>query len=228
MANTELQFEMAMRDQVIHNQREALRNLWNLLMGLGLDERRISDLAAKQGITIEDWTGMPNLGLADRKQLPNLATGRFASFGYNPYTGQLYSTTSCNFQHYQDFSLSELPTGHSVPSSTFCREEHHSSYYLLSHDHSSSACLMLSKMSELGSRPSSWCGTLTKHPQHLQHSYPEITDHSFPYGESCMSSSSLSDDFGNQNKVCMLSISLVDLLPGVYHAAVLQKLKRYP
>lgn len=55
MANTELQFEMARRDQIIHNQREAQRNLWNLLMGLGLDEKQILDLAAKQGITIEDW-----------------------------------------------------------------------------------------------------------------------------------------------------------------------------
>ncbi|KAB2617620.1 kinesin-like protein KIF19 [Pyrus ussuriensis x Pyrus communis] len=54
MANTELQFEMAMRDQVINSQREALRNMWDLLMGLGLDERQIMDLASKKGITIEE------------------------------------------------------------------------------------------------------------------------------------------------------------------------------
>ncbi|KAE8706321.1 hypothetical protein F3Y22_tig00110402pilonHSYRG00153 [Hibiscus syriacus] len=47
MANTELQFKMAMRDQIIHNQREAQRNLWNLIMGLGLDEKQILELAAK-------------------------------------------------------------------------------------------------------------------------------------------------------------------------------------
>jgi kinesin family protein 18/19 len=103
MANTELQFEMAMRDQVIHNQREALRNMWNLLMGLGLDERQILDLAAKQGIMIEDWTVTPYLGLSDKKQSPNPASGRLEPLGYCPYTGQSFLTTSCILQHCQDF-----------------------------------------------------------------------------------------------------------------------------
>ncbi|XP_023757908.1 kinesin-like protein KIN-8B [Lactuca sativa] len=60
MTNTELQYEMAMRDQVIHNQRETQRNLWNLVMGLGLDEKQMLKLAAKQGITIEDWATVPS------------------------------------------------------------------------------------------------------------------------------------------------------------------------
>ena len=72
MANTELQVEMARRDQVIYNQREAQRNLWNLLMGLGLDVKQILELAAKQGSTIEDSTMPPYLGQLDQKESPNL------------------------------------------------------------------------------------------------------------------------------------------------------------
>lgn len=73
--NTELQFEIAMRDQVIHNQREAQRNLWDLLLGVGLDQKQIFELAAKQGITIEDWSISPSRGLSHRMQSPNLACG---------------------------------------------------------------------------------------------------------------------------------------------------------
>lgn len=82
MANSELQLEMAMRDQVIHNQREALKNLWNLLMGLGLDEKQILHLAAQQGLTIEGWTLTP-LGLSE-KQSPNFASSRSTSVGPSP------------------------------------------------------------------------------------------------------------------------------------------------
>ncbi|XP_038881855.1 kinesin-like protein KIN-8B isoform X1 [Benincasa hispida] len=80
MANSELQLEMAMRDQVIHNQRESLKNLWNLLMGLGLDEKQILHLAAKQGLTIEGWTITPSLGLLE-KQSSNLSSSRSTSVG---------------------------------------------------------------------------------------------------------------------------------------------------
>ncbi|GAB2283040.1 Kinesin-like protein KIN-8B [Dionaea muscipula] len=72
MANTELQFEIAMRDQVIYNQREAQRNLWNLVMALGLDQQQIMERAAKEGITIEDWAvaAAPQLRSLDKKQTP--------------------------------------------------------------------------------------------------------------------------------------------------------------
>ncbi|KAE8815014.1 Kinesin-like protein KIF19 [Hordeum vulgare] len=50
MDNAELQIEMAMRDQVIHNQRESLRSLWNILYGTGLNQKQIMKLAAKQGL----------------------------------------------------------------------------------------------------------------------------------------------------------------------------------
>uniref|UniRef100_A0A5B7AAU8 Kinesin-like protein n=1 Tax=Davidia involucrata TaxID=16924 RepID=A0A5B7AAU8_DAVIN len=102
MANTELQFEMAIRDQIIHNQREAQRNLWNLLMGLGLDEKRILEFASKQGITIEDWTTTSNLGLSDRRQSPDLGYGRFTPLWYCPCIGQSYARSSCIFQQNHD------------------------------------------------------------------------------------------------------------------------------
>ncbi|KAJ4812429.1 Kinesin-like protein [Rhynchospora pubera] len=59
MANAELQIEMAMRDQVIHNQREALRNLWNMLFRLGLNQKQIAELASKQGLNIEGGHKLP-------------------------------------------------------------------------------------------------------------------------------------------------------------------------
>jgi kinesin family protein 18/19 len=222
MANTELQFEMAMRDQVIHNQREALRNMWNLLMGLGLDERQILDLAAKQGIMIEDWTVTPYLGLSDKKQSPNPASGRLEPLGYCPYTGQSFLTTSCIFQHCQDFGSRSFSREHWDSASTFCREEHHSSYYLMSHDHSPSSHVRLRRSSEhwVGGRPSPFFGILMKHPQNLRHSYPEIRTHSSPYGESHMSSSSHSADFGNQHKVRKPNIIIVDMLLGACHVAI--------
>ncbi|KAG0450971.1 hypothetical protein HPP92_026665 [Vanilla planifolia] len=116
MANTELQFEIAMRDQVIHNQREAQRNLWNMLLGVGLGQKQIMDLAAKQGITIENWT-IPASGSLTRSGQPNS------------------TSMACVFHHHQDISSTAYFSGHSVS-----RQEHHSSYYLLSHDHPFPAC----------------------------------------------------------------------------------------
>ncbi|GAV77641.1 Kinesin domain-containing protein [Cephalotus follicularis] len=196
MNNTELQFEIAMRDQVIHNQREAQRNLWNLLMGLGLDEKRIVDLAAKQGITIEDWTMTPHLRVPERKQLPDLAYGRCSQHGHSPSSPRSYSKSSCIFQHHQDFSSGSFSSGHWNSAPTFCREDHHSSYYLLSHDHSPSAFLTLRRSNEhwVGSRPSSWFGMHVKIPQDLRNSYPEMKTQSSPCGS--ISAASHSADFG--------------------------------
>ncbi|XP_022977214.1 kinesin-like protein KIN-8B isoform X6 [Cucurbita maxima] len=79
MANSELQLEVAMRDQVIRHQREGLKNLWNLLMGQGLDEKQISHLAVKQGLRIEGWTMTP-LALVE-KQSSSLTSSRPTSVG---------------------------------------------------------------------------------------------------------------------------------------------------
>ncbi|XP_076932544.1 kinesin-like protein KIN-8B isoform X1 [Bidens hawaiensis] len=129
MTNTELQFEMAMRDQVIHNQRETQRNLWNLLMGLGLDEKQLLKLAAKQGITIEDWAMTPQLGLPNMWKPGHERSSR---------ASQSYANPSRTFLQNQEY-------GDSVH--TYCREEHHSSYYFMSHN-SPSTYTRLTRSSE--------------------------------------------------------------------------------
>lgn len=54
MTNMELQFQMAIRDQIIHDQREALSNLWLVLECSGLNHEQIMEIAAQQGIMIEE------------------------------------------------------------------------------------------------------------------------------------------------------------------------------
>lgn len=54
MTNMELQFQMAIRDQIIHDQREALSNLWLVLECSGLNHNQILEIAAQQGIMIEE------------------------------------------------------------------------------------------------------------------------------------------------------------------------------
>lgn len=133
MANAELQFEMAIRDQVIHNQKEAQRNMWNMLMGLGLDQKCLMDLAAKEGITIEDSTtplikGSPFLHHTTSSPYSSCAQ-------YPGIDGQPYASQACVLQHHQDFSTTAYYKGR-YNSHGLCRQEHHSSYYLFSHDHS--------------------------------------------------------------------------------------------
>lgn len=202
----ELQFEMAMRDQVIHNQRETVRNIWDLLMGLGLDERRIQDLAAQQGITIEDWA-TTHLGLS-RKQSPELAFNRNAQFGYCPDMGELCSRSSCIFQHCQELGSRSLSKGHWDSARTFCREEHRTSYYLVSNYHSPSAYIRMRKSSghQIESRPDLWFGLPDIYPQGLRSSCPELRPHSSPYSENCTSAFALGAEFDNLHMVCMLVI----------------------
>ncbi|GMN34140.1 hypothetical protein TIFTF001_004529 [Ficus carica] len=182
MANTELQFEMAMRDQVIYNQREVVRNMWDLLMGLGLDERRILDLAAKRGIAIEDWTMASHLGLSTIKQSSELAFGRNAPSGYFPGMGLSYSRQSCIFEQCQDSGSSSMPEECHKPTPAFCREEHHSSYFVVSQDHSPSAYMRMRKSSEhwVGGRSNICFSTPDKHPQDLRRSCPELRIHTSP------------------------------------------------
>ncbi|KAJ3670072.1 hypothetical protein LUZ60_010396 [Juncus effusus] len=82
MANAELQIEMAMRDQVIHNQRESVKNLWNMLSSLGLNHKQITELASKQGLTLEGSLGRPG---APHHHAPMYNNG----------------TTACFVQHHQ-------------------------------------------------------------------------------------------------------------------------------
>ncbi|THG12138.1 kinesin-like protein KIN-8B isoform X1 [Camellia sinensis] len=202
MANTELQFEVAMRDQIIYNQREVHRNLWNLLMALGLDEKQTLELAAKQGITIEDWTTTPHLEYSNRRQSLNPGYGRFTPSRYCPCVGRSFGRSSCIFPQNQDFSSGSFSKGYWDLAHTFCREERHSSYYLMAHDHSPSAYLRLRSSSGHwvgGGRPSSWFST----PDNLlnfRNSYPQMRSQSSPYHESCILTSSCSADFSQHHK----------------------------
>lgn len=128
MTNAELQIEMAMRDQVIHNQREALRSLWNILYGTGLNQKQILKLAAKQGLTVEGCP-LPSSS-PDVTTPPSCQPHRFPSFMPFPSPqSEPYSPSACFFQH--GFStMSLLKNQHETP--TICRQEHLSSYYMMS------------------------------------------------------------------------------------------------
>ncbi|KAJ4759957.1 Kinesin-like protein [Rhynchospora pubera] len=87
MANAELQIEMAMRDQVIHNQREALRNLWNMLFSLGLNQKQIAELASKQGLNIEGGHKLPpgRHGVPENDPQVHASTACFVEHHHSSY-----------------------------------------------------------------------------------------------------------------------------------------------
>ncbi|XP_009630113.1 kinesin-like protein KIN-8B isoform X1 [Nicotiana tomentosiformis] len=126
IANTELQFEIAMRDQIIHNQREAQKNLWNLLLSLGLDEKQITDLALKQGITIEDWAMTAQIQLSDRRQSPNTGNGTYTTLSSSPPNFQLGASLPLD----QYFCPRPTSLGNQRLPHIHCRDEDHSSNYL--------------------------------------------------------------------------------------------------
>ncbi|KAK6923894.1 Kinesin motor domain [Dillenia turbinata] len=161
MANTELQIEIAMRDQVIQNQREQQRNLWNVLMVSGFDQNKILDLASKQGITIEDWTMQPQLGLSpDKRQSLDPSLGRLSP-SPPPYIGNSYCTLSSIFNR-EDCGSRSFSERYWDLTPTLYKEEHYSSYYLLSPNHLPSPYLSRRRISDfwVGGSPSSWPFTL--------------------------------------------------------------------
>ncbi|XP_010271540.1 PREDICTED: kinesin-like protein KIN-8B isoform X2 [Nelumbo nucifera] len=200
MANTELQFQMAMRDQVIHNQREAQRNLWNLIMGLGLDQKQIMELASKQGIIIEDWTTTTPWVPSGMKQSPISGHGRSPPL-CSCHGIRQSSSTSSVFQHHQDVGIRSSFEEHWGSSHTVCREEHHSSYYMLSHDHSPPAYLRMRRNSEhwVTGRPVPWFSTPEK-PQVVHSKYPETRPLSSSRSGHCISASCLLENFGQQQQ----------------------------
>ncbi|OMP01695.1 hypothetical protein COLO4_11662 [Corchorus olitorius] len=202
MTNTELQFEMAMRDQIIHNQREAQRNLWNLLMGLGLDEKQILELAAKQGITIEDWAMTHYLGLSNKEQSPDLAFGGYPPLTYGLSISQWHSRSSCIYPNYQNVASNPFSRGSWDSSPTICREEHHSSYYLVAHN-SPPYVKFRSSDNWVGGHPVSRFGSPDKLPRDLRKSYPEMNSPVSSRNESYLLSPALSADYGQRQKDTM-------------------------
>lgn len=199
MANTELQFEIAMRDQVIHNQREAQRNLWNMLLGLGLGQKQILDLAAKQGITIENWT-ISSSGSVNRK--PSFYHGMLSPITIqSPDSGHEHGNASmaCVLQHHQDISCTAYFSGHS-DMHTICQQEHHSSYYFSSSNHSTPAYFPAGTQwaSEKPVKCSCMPGKLNPNACVF---CPSIRTRSFPCHEDRFSSPSSSEGIGRQSKV---------------------------
>lgn len=191
MANTELQFEMAMRDQVIHNQRKALNDFWNLLMGIGFDERQVVEFAAKQGLMIEDWK-TSCLHLSCQKLSPNLACSRYPPIRcYSPCEGQ-YTRSSFIIPHNEDPCLGSL-----------CREDINS--FVTPHSSSAPSGLELKSFDHsVRHGPGSWLGDRDMNPKDLRrHSCPNVGIRPH-HGKSCIPLSSLSVDFGRLCKVWTL------------------------
>lgn len=197
MANTELQFEMAMRDQVIHNQREALRNLWNMLLGLGLNQKHIMDLAARQGITIEDWAA-PDASVPIG--LKQLTRDKFSPLmAYPVFYGHPHTPSACVLQHHQDFSSTAYFKGH-CNIHAICKQEHRSSYYLLSHDHPHSLYQENGKQWETVKSAPYFCTPEKLNPEKCRF-YSPNGNKSCPCQDGSFASASCSSDLGYQAKV---------------------------
>ncbi|KAJ8513950.1 hypothetical protein OPV22_004384 [Ensete ventricosum] len=134
MANTELQFEMAMRDQVIHDQRESMKKIWTVLLELGLGKKQIMDLAVKQGIKIEECATAQASYLWTLQSPVVSIVGTPSCLLHHSPCLQTHPSNGCIFQHHRGCS-SVAYVRSQIDSPTVCREEHHSSYYLHSHDH---------------------------------------------------------------------------------------------
>ncbi|KAK9749682.1 hypothetical protein RND81_02G143200 [Saponaria officinalis] len=111
MANSELQFEIAMRDQVIHDQREAHHNLWNFLLGLKLKQGQLLEYAAKEGILTEEF-----MTRAHSSSLGSLVLLNTRHHTDDPSC----SSSLCTSQVY--------PILYCVPKQLLCKERHQSSY----------------------------------------------------------------------------------------------------
>ncbi|KAJ8567393.1 hypothetical protein K7X08_019601 [Anisodus acutangulus] len=217
IANTELQFEIAMRDQIIYNQREAQKNLWNFILSVGLDEKQITDLALKQGITIEDWTVAAQIQLSDRRQSPNTGSGTYTTLSSSPPTFQLGANVPLD----QYFCSTPISLRNRRPP-IHCRDEHHSSFYL--HQYSPSENTTLNKdESCFRDGTSSLHGLPDRHPLELCSSYPPTRSQVSSCSESGSSTTPSHVDFRqqqNQQQLDVQSRSIRQQIQPIYHAEI--------
>lgn len=54
----ELKFQMAVRDQIINEQRDVISNLWQILGASGLSRQQVVDIARAQGIVLQVCDGV--------------------------------------------------------------------------------------------------------------------------------------------------------------------------
>ncbi|KAK4426491.1 Kinesin-like protein KIN-8B [Sesamum alatum] len=194
ITNTELQFEIAIRDQIISSQREAQRNLWNLLMSLGLDEKQIVELGAKQGITVEDIHMTTPLGLSNLAHSPNLKYERYAPSYQSAFDGRSGAVSPCLCPQDREFSSRSFAVeSPRLPHAFF--QELHTLYYYISHG------LYPSPNQQWSSNPSSsYFRTLDQRSHGLRKSFPPMSSNIAPYDNGGVSSSSLKTDFWQQQQ----------------------------
>ncbi|KAG8373808.1 hypothetical protein BUALT_Bualt11G0063600 [Buddleja alternifolia] len=195
ITNTELQFEVAMRDQIIYTQREAQRNLWNLLTSLGLNEKQIVELGAKQGITVEDWMITTPLELSNMTHSPNSNYIKDIPFYRSPFSSQSPGVTSpCFFPQDREFSSRSFAVENRKLPPAYCREEHLSSYYYISHGFSPS-----SNQQWCTNQPNSYFGAFDQRQHGLCNLFPQISSRS-TYDGSGDSTSSFEANFRRQQQ----------------------------
>ncbi|KZV57030.1 hypothetical protein F511_08188 [Dorcoceras hygrometricum] len=168
IANTELQFEMAMRDQIISSQREAQRHLWNLLMSLGLDERQIVELGAKQGIIVEEGTKIKPLGLSNLTTPLDLQRKNYSPSQCSPSRSQ-FGALTCFYPQTSEASSRSLNRENQKMHADFCREDHLSSFCYISHPFSPSAY-----QPWLSNQPILGFGAFNQHSDGLRNSFPHM------------------------------------------------------
>ncbi|CDP02664.1 unnamed protein product [Coffea canephora] len=183
IANTELQFEMAMRDQIICSQREAQRNMWNLLLSLGLDEKQLLELTEKQGITIEDYMPTPQVGVRYYQPSLDMGCGRYSPSSCST-NNKLHTRAPCGFPQHQNLSVRSLSKDNWTAPGTYCGEEHHSSYYYMSLNHSPAAYMRISSQHWFGNGPNSQYCTPDSSPLYLRNSFPQMRTMVSPYSNS--------------------------------------------
>lgn len=175
ISNTELQFEMAIRDQIIYSQREAQRNLWNLIMGLGVDEKQIVELGAKQGIAIEEIQMTMPIGFSSTTPSPNMKHERYAPFFRYSFTGQPSTAPHCFFLQDPEFSSSPFPMENWKLPGAIVREEHHSSYrYIATPPDNQPWC---------SNQHGSYFAARDQQPNGLRNSYPQTSSRITPYDD---------------------------------------------
>ena len=171
-----------------------------MLYGTGLNQKQIMKLAAKQGLTVEGCP-LPSLS-PDVTTTPSfLHHGRLSPFMSFPSPqSQSSSPSSCFFQ--QGFStMSVLKNQHETP--TICRQEHHSSYYMMS---DCSPCAGDGKQWASG-RSTPYFSTPGK-PGEMHGFYPGTKSERSPYSGEHPTSYSGNEDFGMQRKVLCFSCAV--------------------
>ncbi|XP_073294029.1 kinesin-like protein KIN-8B isoform X1 [Primulina huaijiensis] len=196
MANTELQFEMAMRDQIISSQREAQRHLWNLLMSLGLDEKQIVELGAKQGIVVEEGTKMKPLGLSNMTTPLDLQQKNYSSLHCSPSRSECGALT-CFYPRTSELSSRSLSEDNRKLPPYFCQEDHPSSFCYISHGFNPSAY-----QPRQSNRPILGFGAFDQHSAGLRNSFPHIRNYisPSPCDEHGVSASSFEVNFRQQQQ----------------------------